>query len=271
MSCMGVSARSHLGYCLGEMGRWQDAFTTLLPATGIAVTIIRDLARFSANAGDMSVPCFWIRSHCCWLRRRRSAPQRRILPYEGRPSAGCAWPVAQGEQGQSRGSRYLIRPWLTLARMKNGKKARPCFRRVLQLDAKYFWAWYDLACLDALERKPAAAFQNLNKSIDCGFKDVDYLLRDSDFKNIQEDPRWKVVVECVSSRGVQKLSADGMKTQHEGAEPPCIEGRSLQRDNDGSQDYSVGGPGGPKRRRRQAGATKKGLQVRKFRRRDAVW
>lgn len=84
--------------------------------------------------------------------------------------------------------------------MKNGLKARPCFRRVLELDAKYSWAWYDLACLDALEQKPAAAFRNLYKSIECGFKDVDYLLRDADFKNIQEDPRWKVVVQCISGR-----------------------------------------------------------------------
>jgi tetratricopeptide (TPR) repeat protein len=52
MSYIGVSALSHLGYCLGEMGRWQEAYATLLPATGIAVTIIRDLARFLANTGD---------------------------------------------------------------------------------------------------------------------------------------------------------------------------------------------------------------------------
>ena len=53
------------------------------------------------------------------------------------------------------------------------------------------------ACLDAIEQKPAAAFHNLYKSIECGFKDADYLLRDSDFENVQGDPRWKVVVQCI--------------------------------------------------------------------------
>ena len=60
------------------------------------------------------------------------------------------------------------------------------------------------SCLDALEQKPAAAFRNLYKSIECGFKDVDCLRRDSDFQNIHGDPRWKVVIACVSSRGIQE-------------------------------------------------------------------
>jgi hypothetical protein len=82
---------------------------------------------------------------------------------------------------------------LTLARMRKGREARTCFRKVLQLDARHFWAWYGLACLDALEIKPVAAFRNLYKSIECGFKDADYLLRDPDFKSIRKDPRWRVV------------------------------------------------------------------------------
>jgi tetratricopeptide (TPR) repeat protein len=88
----------------------------------------------------------------------------------------------------------------TLAKMKKRKDARRCFRRVLKLDPKYFWAWYDLACPDALERRPAGAFRNLYKSSECGFKDANYLLRDSDFKSIHKDPRWKVVLDCLSNR-----------------------------------------------------------------------
>jgi len=85
--------------------------------------------------------------------------------------------------------------------MKRRNEARPCFRKVLRLDAKHFWAWYDLACLDALENKPSAAFRNLYKSIECGFQDNDYLQCDSDFKSIRRDPRWKMVLSCISSRG----------------------------------------------------------------------
>jgi len=201
MSCIGVFALSHLGYCLGETGRWDEAYTTLLPATGIAVTIIRDLARFLFNSGDHE--------------RSLSLNSVALLLSPGDAdllhSAGCCHMKA----GRLRDALELLRKaskanpedpdiWydlgVTLARMKNGRKARPCFRRVLRLDARHCWAWYGLACLDALEQKPTAAFHNLYRSIESGFKDVDYLLRDSDFRNIHGDPRWKVVIECVSGR-----------------------------------------------------------------------
>ena len=86
---------------------------------------------------------------------------------------------------------------IVLARMKRRSEARPIFRKVLRLDAKFFWAWYDLACLDALEGKSAAAFRNLNKAIDCGFKDAAYLLQDQDFQGICEDPRWKMILDRI--------------------------------------------------------------------------
>ena len=95
--------------------------------------------------------------------------------------------------------------------MRKGKKARPCFRKALKLDAKYFWAWYDLACLDALDHKPNAAFRNLYKSIECGFKDKEYLLRDPDFAGIRKDPRWRLVLECISGKGGREASDPGLR------------------------------------------------------------
>jgi tetratricopeptide (TPR) repeat protein len=86
---------------------------------------------------------------------------------------------------------------IVLARMKRRSEARPIFRKALRLDAKFFWAWYDLACLDALEGKPAAAFRNLSRAIDCGFKDAAYLLQDQDFHGIREDPRWKMILDRI--------------------------------------------------------------------------
>lgn len=204
MSCVGVFARTHLGYCLGEMGRWQDAYITLLPATGIAVTIIRDLARFLANGGDHKRALF-LNSVALLL-----TPGDADLLHS---AASCHL-----KAGRVRHALDLLRKaskadpedpdiWydlgLTLARMEDRKKARPCFRRVLRLKKDHLWAWYDLACLDALEKKPAAAFHNLYKSIECGFKDVDHLLKDSDLRNIRRDPRWKVVIECISGRAAR--------------------------------------------------------------------
>ena len=202
MSCLGVSALSNLGYCLGEMGRWQEAFTTLQPAMNIAITIIRDLARFLANSGD--------HEHACFL----NSVALLLVPGDADllHSAGCCHLKA----GRMQKALDLLRKaskadpedpdiWYdlgnTLVRVKKGKRARPCLRRALRLDANYFWAWYDLACLDAMENKPAAAFRNLYKSIECGFSDVDHLLADADFANIHDDPRWKVVIGCITGRG----------------------------------------------------------------------
>ena len=48
-----------------------------------------------------------------------------------------------------------------------------------------------LAYLDALERKPDAAFHNLEQAIARGFSDITYLRRDADFKSLHRDVRWK--------------------------------------------------------------------------------
>jgi len=54
---------------------------------------------------------------------------------------------------------------VTLSRLKQCKRARACFLKALSLDPKYEWAYYDLACLDALEDKPNAAFENLHNAV----------------------------------------------------------------------------------------------------------
>lgn len=69
--------------------------------------------------------------------------------------------------------------------------------QVLRLNPRYFWAYYDLACLDALEENREAAFRNLNRAVDCGFRDDAYLIQDSDFQSVREDPRWNLIVEKI--------------------------------------------------------------------------
>lgn len=83
---------------------------------------------------------------------------------------------------------------VTLSRLKQRKKARACFLKTLRLDPKYAWAYYDLACLDALEEKPKAAFENLEKAVARGFRDIQHLCRDADLRSLRRDPRWKAIV-----------------------------------------------------------------------------
>lgn len=83
---------------------------------------------------------------------------------------------------------------VTLSRLKQRKRARACFLKAIRLDPKYAWAYYDLACLDALEGKPNAAFENLHDAVARGFRDVRYLLNDTDLCSLQRDARWKAIV-----------------------------------------------------------------------------
>ena len=201
MSIIGLSALRDLAYCQGEMGRWKDAFTTLHPAINTAISILGDLAGFLANSKEYDRSCY-LYSVALFL-----APGDSELLYgaghchmkAGRLEEALTH-LRKARRADPRDPDIWYELGITLATMKKGKQARPCFRRVLQLDSKYFWAWYDLACLDALENKPDAAFRNLYKSIDCGFSDSDYLSRDPDFDAFHKDPRWRLVLDCISDK-----------------------------------------------------------------------
>ncbi len=54
---------------------------------------------------------------------------------------------------------------LSCARQRKISEARKAFRRVLRLDPKHAWAWYDLACMDTIEGKVDAAFTELRKAV----------------------------------------------------------------------------------------------------------
>ena len=103
---------------------------------------------------------------------------------------------------------------VTLSRLKQRKKARTCFVRTLRQDKNYLWAYYDLACLDALERKRNAAFQNLGKAIALGFEDIGYLRRDADFRSLRRDARWKAMLATVGKRAKRQRPAVGDDLQH---------------------------------------------------------
>jgi tetratricopeptide (TPR) repeat protein len=210
MSTIGVSALRDLAYCLGEMGEWKHAFTTLQPAGNVALNIIGDLANFQGNAKEYDHACY-LYSIALLL-----APDDAELHYgagrchreAGRLPEALAH-LRKARRADPRDPDIWYDLGLTLAMMKKGKLARACFRKVLQLDSKYFWAWYDLACLDALEKRPDSAFRKLYKSVECGFQNADYLLKDADFKSIRKDPRWRMVLDCISDKAkIEKRDTD---------------------------------------------------------------
>jgi len=53
---------------------------------------------------------------------------------------------------------------------------------------------YNLACVQAIREEKDKAFENLEKSIDLGFTDVDHISQDPDLTNLKSDPRFNVLL-----------------------------------------------------------------------------
>jgi tetratricopeptide (TPR) repeat protein len=50
---------------------------------------------------------------------------------------------------------------------------------------------YNLACSLSLVQKIDEAFEVIQKAIQCGYDDLDYLLKDKDLENLLRDPRFQ--------------------------------------------------------------------------------
>lgn len=202
MSTVGLSVLTDLAYCMGEMGDWQAAFDVLQPAAALALSVIGDLAAFKTNAKEHDFACF-LYSVALLL-----APQDAELQHgaghchlkSGRLREALTH-LKKASKADPKDPDIWYDFGLALSTMRKGRQARPCFRKALQLDPKHFWAWYDLACLDALGKKPDAAFRNLYKSIECGFANREHMAGDADLRGLHKDPRWKLALEMVSGSG----------------------------------------------------------------------
>jgi len=57
--------------------------------------------------------------------------------------------------------------------------------------------WYNLGCSYALVERFDDAFRALNKAIDLGYHDVEWMQRDSDLDVLRDDPRFAALVKRV--------------------------------------------------------------------------
>jgi Flp pilus assembly protein TadD len=195
LSVPGLSALMRMAECQGALGRWSEAVSTVLPAVSLAVDSLAHVAYIHQKAGahEQAAALYSI----CLLLTPEDPGLLHGAGYNKMKLGDLE--EALNDLGQAlkldpKTSDIWYDYGIVLARLKRRSEARPIFRKVLRLDAKFFWAWYDLACLDALEGKPVAAFRNLNRAVDCGFKDAAYLLQDQDFHGIHEDPRWEMIL-----------------------------------------------------------------------------
>jgi tetratricopeptide (TPR) repeat protein len=195
-----LSSLTNLALSQDMLGRSDEAANTLAPALQTAVDILYNLGRFKLRAERADEAIDLMRAAALL------APESEDIVH------GVGHALLELKR-ESEAAPFLLRAtklnprcsfaWydlgVTLSRLKQRKKARACFLKTLRLDPKYAWAYYDLACLDALERKPNAAFKNLKKAVARGFRDIQHLRRDADLRSLRRDPRWKAIAASINA------------------------------------------------------------------------
>ncbi|MGH7293563.1 MAG: TPR end-of-group domain-containing protein, partial [Polyangiaceae bacterium] len=81
------------------------------------------------------------------------------------------------------GNRYL--------EIRRFEQAIAEYNRVLEVQPKNQIALYNLACAYALMGDKERAFDYLQKTIDAGYDDFDYMDKDDDLRSLRDDPRYK--------------------------------------------------------------------------------
>jgi tetratricopeptide (TPR) repeat protein len=193
-----VSVLTNLALCYGALSRWKEAISTLSPALKGVPNILYNLGRFHRRDGNH------VEAQRLLAMAAELEPRSEDILHEAGAvlmSAG-KWVAAEGYLSRA----TKLRPpcpyaWydLGVTYAKQGKArlrkaARRCFERVLRLEPEHAWAHYNLACLDALERKRDASFRRLRRAIDLGLRDRQHVVRDPDLKSLRRDPRWKEIV-----------------------------------------------------------------------------
>jgi tetratricopeptide (TPR) repeat protein len=210
LSVPGLSSLAGMAKCHAALGQWVEAFSTMKPAVGVALAILRNLALILEEGNDHARAAH-LYSVCVMLapedvelvvsagyNKRKNGQMEEAL-------VDLKWAVRL----EPKDADLWYELGLTYAMMRNPRDARPILKKALRLDPAHSWAWYDLACLDALERNAEGAFRHLNKSVDCGFRDLEHLLKDGDLESIREDPRWRRVVRRIKRRAAAPAQNGG--------------------------------------------------------------
>jgi len=86
---------------------------------------------------------------------------------------------------------------LAQARLNRRSAALQCFLKSLKLRPECARSYYDLACLDALEGRRNAAFDNLTQALSRGFRNVEHMRRDAALRSLRRDARWKTLIQRI--------------------------------------------------------------------------
>lgn len=81
---------------------------------------------------------------------------------------------------------------------RDNARAIVCLKAATHIEPDGWWRWYNLAAAFARAGDASAAFQNLRKSFDLGFRDAAQLTGDPDFASLRSTPEFQGFVSRVS-------------------------------------------------------------------------
>jgi len=74
------------------------------------------------------------------------------------------------------------------------EKALEQYNKALKIEPKNSIVLYNIACTYSRMKKIAEALDALERSVDCGYRDLDWMEKDADLDNIRDEPRYKALV-----------------------------------------------------------------------------
>jgi tetratricopeptide (TPR) repeat protein len=74
------------------------------------------------------------------------------------------------------------------------EKALEQYKRALEVEPKNSIAHYNVACTLARLKKVDEALDALERAVQCGYRDFDWMEKDADLDNLRESPRYKALV-----------------------------------------------------------------------------
>jgi tetratricopeptide (TPR) repeat protein len=73
-------------------------------------------------------------------------------------------------------------------------EAEEILRQAIEMEPDYGPAYYNLACVQALQDQREAAIKNLRKAVEKGFTDRAFILNDPDLASIRDDPAFRELI-----------------------------------------------------------------------------
>jgi tetratricopeptide (TPR) repeat protein len=74
------------------------------------------------------------------------------------------------------------------------------FLKATEIDPKYYKAYYNIACVYSINNEAEKALVYLEKAVDTGMKDLDFVMKDPDLDNIRNSEGFKKIIQKLKGK-----------------------------------------------------------------------